>query len=260
MGKSDIPTFDHTWSPALGCTFHDNGVCRDGMKCYAYSLFHRFAEKWPVVNNGFQPQWVEAWFNKPFPREQSRIFITAMSDPADWDDACWTAIMGRIGISNRERNLKRLGLHQFFLLSKRPYEAYHGRTFPDNCYCGITVTNQKTLDDRFFNLGFELQNSYLYIEPLLGKIYDLKVAKFKSLKWVVVGGETGNKNGTIDMANVVWLYIIAKKYGVPFYFKGVGGCKKITSINGWDWVLDDFNNCPREFIPFAISAMRMVIK
>jgi protein gp37 len=209
------------------------------MKCYAYSLYKRFNEKaWKLEENDFQPQWVGKWFDKPFPRKQSRIFMTAMSDPADWEPMWMIKIILKIIDNNTYRDEKGLPLHQFYFLTKRPKKAYFDYNFPDNCYCGITVTNERTLNERWNTLNIELNNPYLYMEPFKFDKYPF-ITNLDKLKWIIIGGESGNKDYTLNWYGVHGVYRQCVDHDIPFFYKDTN-----KLINGTP------NLFPKKSVPF----------
>ena len=133
----------------------------------------------------FKPTWLESNYVRKFPQKQSLIFVNSMSDPADWKKEWHERIVEKI---------KRYPQHTFVVLTKRP-RIYKKYTFAQNCWMGVTVTNQIQLnrlecylDDLIiYNLFF------LSIEPIQEKIYIAGLIKYV-IDWIIVGPETGRKN------------------------------------------------------------------
>ena len=167
MNKTKIDWCDYVFNPVWGCLNH----CP---YCYARKMAQRFGKS-------FEPHWVEKNFNTPMPKEPSRIFVNSMSEIAYWKPEWWGRVIERI-----EENPQ----HAFLFLTKHP-QFYSKRWMPENCWCGVTVTNQADIDRRLpFDCGSNL--AFVSFEPMLGKV-DPDSLCGHGLSWVILAAETGNR-------------------------------------------------------------------
>ncbi len=180
MNKTKIDWCDFTWNPVWGCLNH----CP---YCYARKMALRHGDK------EFKPRWMEANFNKSFPKKPSTIFVNSMSDIAFWKKD-WTC--------KALNKIERYPQHNFLFLTKQPtvYDYYN---FPSNCFLGITITNQhdmNVLADLIFNTRFDDRNKvFLSIEPIQCAIEILVWPD-----WLIIGQETGNRKEKIT-AKKEWI-------------------------------------------------------
>lgn len=108
--------------------------------------------------------------------------------------------------------------HIFFLLTKNPamYEVFE--PFPENCWCGTTVTTEDDLwridDIRNVDCG----KRFVSFEPLLGEIRN---PNLYDIDWAIIGAMTGRRRvGTVPATGwVSHLEGWAKENGVPVFEK-----------------------------------------
>lgn len=168
MNKTKIDWCDYTWNPVWGC----RNTCS---YCYARAT----AKRW---GKSFEPHWMERNFNRAMPREPARIFVNSMSEIAYWKHGWWDLVIKRI-CENPQ--------HKFLFLTKNP-NVYQGRMFPDNCWLGVTITDQTAMNalaDSLFTTTWEDEHKmFLSIEPMLGPI-----TLYVKPDWLILGAETGNR-------------------------------------------------------------------
>jgi len=88
--------------------------------------------------------------------------------------------------------------HIFFLLTKNPERYKVFEPFPDNCWCGTTVTTEDDvwrIDDV---RDVECGNRFVSFEPLMGEIRD---PDLQNIDWTIIGAETGNRAGKVVPAS-----------------------------------------------------------
>jgi protein gp37 len=125
--------------------------------------------------------WREKNFQRAMPKEPSRIFVNSMSEIAYWKPEWWERVIDRI---------RQWPSHSFLFLTKSP-AIYREHSLPDNCWCGVTVTNQADIDRRLpFDCGSNL--AFVSFEPMLGKV-DPDSLCGHGLSWVILAAETGNR-------------------------------------------------------------------
>jgi protein gp37 len=143
--------------------------------------------------------------------------------------------------------MRTLPRHTFQILTKRPerMRSLVRRKFrtnepPQNVWFGVSVENQSAADERI-PLLLDTRDAvrWLSCEPLLDPV-DLG-PYLDDLDWVVVGGESGPGARPMDLD---WAREIRDQCigaGVPFFFKQVGGRRKINGhfggnlIDGRTW-------------------------
>ena len=91
--------------------------------------------------------------------------------------------------------------HIFFLLTKNPKRYKEFEPYPDNCWCGTTVTTEDDVwridDVRDIKCG----NRYVSFEPLLGEIRN---PDLQGIDWMIIGAMTGRrKAGTVPASGWV---------------------------------------------------------
>lgn len=192
MVKTKIEWCDYTWNPVWGC----KNSCP---YCYARKTAQRFGES-------FEPHWKEKNFNKAFPKQPSRIFVNSMSDIGFWTTDWTMKVLSRIRVYPQ---------HSFLFLTKVP-EVYSLYAWPDNCWLGVTITNQAMMDhlaDLIFTTTWdETDQIFLSLEPILEPIQ-----LYVNPDWLIVGAETGNRKGKV-VPEREWIDELAKT-DIPVFMK-----------------------------------------
>lgn len=193
MINTKIEWCDHTWNPVWGC----KNSCP---YCYARKTAQRFGES-------FEPHWKEKNFQRGMPKEPSRIFVNSMSDIAFW----------KMGWADKVlRRIEEYPQHTFLFLTKVPdvYELYK---WPDNCWLGVTITNQDTMNyfaDLIFEIDWNESNKIFFsFEPILEKI-----EIYVNPDWLIVGAETGNRKDKI-IPQREWIEELIMQTNVPIFMK-----------------------------------------
>lgn len=176
MNKTKIEWCSATLNPVVGCSFG----CP---YCYAERINRRFHYVEDFSRPEFFPERLEQLKSK----RRSSVFITSMSDPADWRPEWIEAVLEAI-----EKNPQ----HEYLFLSKRP-EVYTD-IFPgwrkslENVWCGTTVTRDIDLH-RIADLPLDGKR-FVSFEPLLGSADQrrrpVKIA-VPWVDWAIIGAETG---------------------------------------------------------------------
>jgi protein gp37 len=183
MNDTKIEWCDRTLNPVVGCTFG----CT---YCYARRIFERFHPGQDFAKPKYYPHRLKQLADK----DPHRIFMTSMSDPADWQPDWKREIITAINANPQ---------HQYLLLSKRPgcymtfwYQTMGDTWKPENVWFGATVTNQSELV-RLTSLP--PSRSFLSVEPIQGPI-DLSKrnnAAEPFVSWVIIGAESGSQPGKV---------------------------------------------------------------
>lgn len=209
MNDTKIEWCDKTLNPVVGCSFN----CR---YCYARRIFYRFNKTGKRFED---PEFFSERLKQMADPAPSRIFLTSMSDPADWEPD-WIKHIVAAMTENPQ--------HQYLLLSKRPecyakfwYSQGGAMWKPENVWFGATITQQDELG-RLARLP--MKRRFISIEPILEPI-DLSDrptrAVYAFADWVILGAETGFSTGKV-MPKWDWIKQIVDycdAAGVPVFMK-----------------------------------------
>jgi len=221
----------YTWNPITGCLNHVNGLCKGGgFPCYAYKLAHgRLKQRYltntnlaPNATGGvtrltisgqtavdregsyadpFYPRFWEERLDEPCgilkdelnydPRSIKRkgIFVCDMSDlfgvgiPEQWTHSVMNFI-------------EACPQHRFYLLTKQPQNLIKFSPFPENCWVGVTATNEKMLHSGIESLkSIEATVRFISLEPLISWSTPFDYLVWESLwrghiNWLIIGQQT----------------------------------------------------------------------
>ena len=168
MNKSKINYCDRVWNVTGGCT-HCSPGCDN---CWAAQLTDtRFKDKPRYAGLTKEGKWTgkiklfEDRLEQPLHIKKPQvIFVNSQSDLFH-PDVPFEFIQSVLGI------IASCPEHYFLLLTKRPEKmAELSGAYPDNCYPGLTICNQREADEK---LPVFLQipgHKWLSIEPLLSEI------------------------------------------------------------------------------------------
>jgi len=215
----------HSFNPWWGCTKISPGC----QHCYAENIAHRFKRaKWGPKQTrvrNTEDYWRQPllWQNQAFKTGvRPRVFCASMADvfdheaPDQWRLDLWNLITATPSLD-------------WLLLTKRSAEMWRWcmhHQLPRNVWLGITVENQKSYDERGFDL-LRMTNPvvrFLSAEPMLGPI-NLDDYSTKP-DWVICGGESGPRARPMDPEWVVDLEAQCTTHKIPFFFKQWGGVRK----------------------------------
>ena len=233
---SKIEWTEATWNPVTGCTKVSPG-CKN---CYAERMSKRLkAMGLPQYRNGFALTLQHDVVDLPLRWKKPRvIFVNSMSDlfqegiPLKFIQRVFTV-------------LQESPQHQFQVLTKRPELAleYAGRLpWPDNVWLGTSVENKDYVDRVRLLQRIPAKTRFLSVEPLLGPIPRLPLAK---IHWVIVGGESGPGARPMKAEWVIQIRDRCLASNVPFFFKQWGGVNKKRTgreLEGKTW--DDLPMTP----------------
>jgi len=200
-----------TFNPITGCLNHINGMCKGGgFPCYACRLAEtRLTDRYlansnvaplpvsmpadyPRLNDPFYPRfWTERLYDVP-DMEHAKpkgVFVCDMGELfGDWIPEEWVKlIMTRIGFWCKQ--------HRFYLLTKQPQNLAKWSPFPDNCWVGVTAT-----DDLGYGLAIkhlaeiDATVKFISFEPLLESPAVVNLTHGEVVKWVIIGACTGTLN------------------------------------------------------------------
>ncbi len=147
----------------------------------------------------------------------------------------------------------------FIFLTKRPENLIKWSPFPQNCYVGVSVTNQDDADGKIPELlKIEATVRFVSIEPMLGKVdissyvpgwnnagttfenpelferYDLDWSPVNPINWVIIGQQTPVSKKTTP--KIEWIKEIvdaADKAGVAVFLKDNLEVLLLNSDSNW---------------------------
>lgn len=224
ISKSKIDWCTHVWNYVVGC---ETGC----PYCYARAYMKRF---WRAFYNIevkrlkesikcglnkhviktdlelFKPIFLVNKYEREFPNKPAIIFVNPFSD-IKW----WSSLWLQMAIDRIRENPQ----HKFVFLTKYP-ESYFNVMFPENCWLGITETNNNDVNKHatFFQRYKYKNKIFLSLEPLQSEIDDFYIELYD---WVIIGAETGNRKEKV-MPKKWWVLDIittCKKNNIPVFLK-----------------------------------------
>lgn len=265
--KNPDGTQGYTWNPITGCLNHDNGLCKGGgFPCYAYKLAHgrlkqRYLANQEVApleyvgeheNYGFiefepaeiidhdalsDPFYPRFWaengpscrlYDPTFRQKPAGIFVCDMGELfGDWVPIGWQEDVFEI--------IKYSPQHRFYLLTKQPQNLPKFSPFPDNCWVGVTATNNRGILGLQHLAHIEARIKFVSFEPLLEQLYlyDGDVLRSCGINWLIIGAQTK----PYKPPKIEWVEEIldaAGKAGIPVFLKN-----NLKSLLGIPPLLDD---------------------
>jgi len=178
MNKSSIEYLTHTWNFYTGCRHQETGVCT--LPCWAKAMAKRFGRS-------FEPEFHTKTFAQPFPAKAARIGVCFTGDLfGDWVDPADHCLASSVFLRVRAEPW-----HQFFFLTKAPWNLHKWGQFPDNAWVGVSVTNQRQHNEAVAILSsVEAKHKWISYEPLLSPINFHAPYNLKGISWVVIGAQT----------------------------------------------------------------------
>jgi protein gp37 len=245
MSNTKIEWTDKSWNPITGCSPVSEG-CRN---CYAKRMANRLRGRYGYPKDEpFRVTFHPDRLDEPLRwKKPSRIFVVSMGDLFHKD-------VDHFKIAKIWNIAHQCQKHIFLFLTKRPdrlkswtlvkSEVAHippiyGEIWPNNCWLGVSVENQKTADERIpILLQIPAAKRFVSVEPMLGQV-DIKsyfpgtvwygfrespsgVKIIQGLDWVCCGGETGPGARPMHPDWVRSLLNQCQVAGVPFFFKKWG--------------------------------------
>jgi len=203
MNKTKIEYVDYTWNPVTGC-LGPGGTPENRKRCpYCYAhrlargrLKERYLENLDgcmvpirshrIYRRFWDPFWPRLWekrIGEPLRRRKpARILVCSMGDLFhDWVPWEWIAMVRRM--------CEECGHHTFLFLSKNPARYKEFEPWPENCWLGVTATNQRDWDERWPVLHeVDCAIQFVSLEPLLGRV---RPGPGLLPQWVIIGALTG---------------------------------------------------------------------
>jgi protein gp37 len=168
--------------------------------CYARRMYDRF--KWNP-----EPRWDSSVIERlRSPRKPTGIFVCSTFEWL-WDES-WA--------HNIYTWIKAFPQHRFYTLTKLPEQLPQFSPFPENCWVGVTATNQPAYDDAVYWLHqIKAPVKYISLEPLLTSVY---LPNYKDVDWLIIGAQT-NPYKPPEISWVREIVEAADRAGIPVFLK-----------------------------------------
>ncbi len=224
MNRTKIEYLDYCWNFVTGCNnWRDPKICGGGgseFKCWAKSMAERFGRSFaPCYNH-------QEFLSFTSPENPSRIGVCFTSDLFSNDFPVYSPLFDVI---------KMFPKHQYYFLTKCPWNLRKWGEFPDSAWVGVSVTNQRQHNQAIAILaGVKAKHKWISYEPLLENINFTSPYALKGIDWVVIGGlsnQSSKKQPPRD-----WIdHIIenAHKFDVPVFIKNNLRCRFPEAADMW---------------------------
>jgi protein gp37 len=175
--------------------------------CYARRMYKRF--KWDETIR-FDDQ---VLFN--LPKEPKRIFVgSTMELFGKWVKDNWLEFIFQ--------TVTLYPQHTFIFLTKHPENLMRYSPFPQNCWIGCSVTNQKQYMSAIVGLcAIEANIKFISFEPLLEEVITSHAYSFEdTINWAIIGQQTPPNVKTTPALS--WLMNIVREadiYELPVFLK-----------------------------------------
>lgn len=242
MKKTTIEWCDSTWNPVTGC-FHgceycyaeriadrfggSIETCPDGTLHELEEKFYADPSTWVAKQReslfraypwGFDPTFHKYRLHEPQRwKEPRKIFVCSMADLfGEWVPDKW--------IEEVFEACEMAAWHTYLFITKNParyLQLFHDGKIParHNMWYGTTITNP---DSPYVFSSLGVFNLFLSVEPILEDmgIWSKSVDEI-SIKWVIVGAETGNRKGRV-IPKKEWIDNLAIQcdyFRIPIFMK-----------------------------------------
>lgn len=225
--KTAIHWTEKTWNPWQGCIKVSPG-CKN---CYMYRDMTRYGKNPMDVRRSS-----DATFYAPLKwTDPALVFTCSWSDwfidTADaWRNDAWDVV-------------KQTSHLTYQILTKRPdrvgqclpaSDKWPNGAIPDNVWLGTSIENNDYLHRAAQLLYNDAPVHFISAEPLLGELNLQWYLSGHDIEWVIVGGESGPDYRPMNLDWARRIRDDCAEYGVPFFFKQVGGNRKIDGVWGGD--------------------------
>ena len=242
----------YTFNPWIGCTKISAGCTN----CYAERDNRR--RNW--VEGGWGPAGhrrrtsPENW-KKPLAWNAAakaagvrrKVFCASLGDVFEgrfelheWRQELWSLIIQTpdldwLLLTKRPENVMNMSIALWPCLEER---------LPDNVWIGTTAENQEMADKRIPELlKIPARVRFLSVEPMLGMVNlgtwlvdrrNTELGTMSGVDWVICGGESGPNARPMQSDWALWLRDQCQIANVPFFFKQIGGTKRVDGNWGGD--------------------------
>lgn len=217
--KTKIDWCDYTincfWGCRKGCSY-----------CVSRGMAKRFSKRIGVARNysqeiidnmvKFNPVYLHDQLENIYKiKKPSRIFMSMMGEPFSNEfDQFIPEVMNVIKDNPQ---------HTIIMLTKRPENLPKWSPFPDNCWIGVSAT-----DDNMYAMGYfylanfvEAKIKFLSVEPLLSSISIGHISSsMKHINWIVIGQQTPVRKKTMPEVRLIKDIVQeADRVDIPVFLK-----------------------------------------
>jgi protein gp37 len=252
LGKTGIEYLTKLWSFYTGCK-HTLKECPCADKCWARTMAKRF-------HKSFEPTLHEyKLFDPLHHKNPERIGVCFTGDiGGEWVDVykkiyperseyqCYYTLKETV-----KTVMNNCPQHQFFVLTKNPEGLVKWGHWPDNCFVGTTVCNQKMFVENSIALQkIDAKNKMISFEPLIESMNGgecegkrLGILKTLGVSFIVIGGWSKGK----VQPKVKWIREIieeADKAGIKVFLKN--NLIKVLVKHRYEepfWIDDNCSEC-----------------
>lgn len=220
MGEHTAIHWTHsTWNPWVGCRKVSAG-CKH---CYMFRDMKKYGKDPTDIHRTTKPV-----FTAPLRYEEPRLIFTCswsdffIEQADEWRAEAWEII----------RNTP----HTYQILTKRPERiaaclpSDWGDGYP-NVWLGVSIEDRNAYGRLPKLRSVPVKVRFLSCEPLLESIPNMNLT---GIHWVITGGESGPGCRPMDLDWARDIRDQCQRHGVPFFFKQVGGTRKVDGVWGGD--------------------------
>lgn len=194
LTKSRIEYLEFCWNFQTGCLHWKTDICAVANDCWAKTIALRF-------HKSFEPTLHPELLFDPLDHKKPAVIGVCFTGDlfGDWVDPEQIITKGMAYAELRDWILTTIRYgpkHTFLFLTKNPKGYQKWGKFPDNAWCGTTITNNYTYIGDMVRI--QAKHKWLSIEPLLEwrdfpyQKENLSGAlKSTGIEWVVIGAQSG---------------------------------------------------------------------
>lgn len=227
--RTTIHWTQKTWNPWQGCIKVSPG-CKN---CYMYRDMTRYGKDPRDVRRSS-----DATFNAPRKwRDPAMVFTCSWSDffieEADgWRNDAYDVMWDTQHLTYQVLTKRPERLSAMLPIDWHDAENRHGW---QHVWLGTSVETQDYAVRMDYLLRIDASVLFLSAEPLLGPLDIREYLRTEGgLSWVIVGGESGPDYRPMNLDWARRIRDDCAEAGVPFFFKQVGGNRKIDGVWGGD--------------------------
>jgi len=205
--------------------------------CYAERMANRLkAMGTPKYANGFDITIHEDCLAEPYTWKKPKVIFVNSMSDLFHENIPFSFIEKVFKVMNENPQ------HIFQVLTKRAELLLDYNTnlnWTSNIWMGVTVEDDRAKYRIDYLRQTDAAVKFLSCEPLIS---DLGILKLDKVNWVIVGGESGPKSRPIKEDWVLDIYEQCQRDSIPFFFKQWGGVNK--KKNGKELQGEIYNEMP----------------
>ncbi len=162
LSKSGVEYLDYSWGVWSGCRNLEAGIC-SVKACWAKGLALHYPKLYP---DGFEPHYYPEAIDSPkHLRKPSIISVGWVGDVIGYCNS------NSLAKENIFKTIEQCQQHKFLFLTKNLEKLFTWGSFPDNCWVGVSATNQYQFDEAVKYLKeVKATVKYISFEPLIERI------------------------------------------------------------------------------------------